>query len=443
VADGEPREEELVRGDLALHVESLPLVDSHEHLRSEVEWVEAGPDILQDLLGGYVRADLLTAGAAPEAVERLLDPAAGDLHERFEPVRAAWEATKLTGYGSAVRLTAEHVYGLSELTSEGLESAQSKLLTLRRPGERLRLLRDVAGLDHVQIDDLRWACDPDVSDPGFFLSDISWASFCNGELELEALASETGIEVRDVPTLREAMAELFERHGPRAIAVKAQHAYTRTLLWQERSEAEASRALRAALAGGIVEESVRLCLGDWCWARGVELAIEHDLPFKIHTGYLAGTGRMPIDRVRAGNLCALLARYPGARFVLMHIGYPYTDELVAIAKHYPNVWVDLCWAWSIDPLGAAAFFRRFLHAVPTTKLFAFGGDTFWPTTSLGYALQARQWLARALTPEIEAGDLTETQAMRVATRVMRDNAYACFDVEGTRDALAAEVSAGR
>jgi uncharacterized protein len=48
-----------------------------------------------------------------------------------------------------------------------------------------------------------------------------------------------------------------------------------------------------------------------------------------------------------GNLCPLLARYPDARFVLMHIAYPYSDELVSIAKHYPNVWVDLCWAWSV------------------------------------------------------------------------------------------------
>ena len=37
----------------------------------------------------------------------------------------------------------------------------------------------------------------------------------------------------------------------------------------------------------------------------------------------------------------------------MHIAYPYSDELVALAKHYPNVYVDMCWAWSIDPYSAA------------------------------------------------------------------------------------------
>ena len=66
-------------------------------------------------------------------------------------------------------------------------------------------------------------------------------------------------------------------------------------------------------SGGDVDEDTRLALGDWCWARGVELAIEHDLPFKLHTGYYAGTDRMPVSRIASGNLCGLLARTPDTR----------------------------------------------------------------------------------------------------------------------------------
>ena len=51
---------------------------------------------------------------------------------------------------------------------------------------------------------------------------------------------------------------------------------------------------------------------------------------------------MPVERIRPGHLCALLMRYPKARFVLMHNAYPYSDELIAIAKHYPNVYIDMC-----------------------------------------------------------------------------------------------------
>jgi hypothetical protein len=121
----------------------------------------------------------------------------------------------------------------------------------------------------------------------------------------------------------------------------------------------------------------------------------------------------------------------------MHISYPYADELVSIAKHYPNVWVDLCWAWSIDPYSSVDFVRRFLHAVPSSKLFGFGGDTMWPTAAVAYSIQARRGLHRALEAEVVEGDLTEQEAITIAKRVMRDNQYACFDIEGTRAAIRA------
>jgi predicted TIM-barrel fold metal-dependent hydrolase len=229
---------------------------------------------------------------------------------------------------------------------------------------------------------------------------------------------------------------IFAQNAPAAIAVKTQHAYNRTLHWQERSEAEAARALEAYLRDPEnVSPQDSLCLGDWCLARGVELAIENDLPIKIHTGYYAGNNRMPMDYIRSGNLCGLLARYLDARFVLMHIAYPYNDELTAIAKHYPNVYVDLCWAWTINPYAAADFVRRFVHAVPANKLFAFGGDTFWPTASVGYAWQARRWLDRALQAEVADGLLSEEEAIRLALRFMRDNQYACFRIDAKRKAF--------
>ena len=51
------------------------------------------------------------------------------------------------------------------------------------------------------------------------------------------------------------------------------------------------------------------------------------------------------------------------------------------------------------------------------------GDTSWPTAALAYAHQARRGIRRALAAEVAAGDLTERQAMDVATRIMRANQY--------------------
>ena len=420
--------------DLAQHIQGTALVDTHEHLRRENDWLENGPDILQDLFGNYVPADLNTAGASPEAMSRLTDGKDPDIASRFEGIRDAWEATQFTGYGEAVRLIAKHAYGIDELTGEKLASVQEKTHVLRRPGERYRLLHDVANLEHTQTDDGAWACAPDNSGLGFFLYDLSWRGFCNGEIDPEQIEAETGVKVINLASLKRGMEAIFAKHAPSAIAVKAQHAYNRTLNWVERTDEEASAALATVLQKQETEIDVetRLCLGDWCWARGVELSIEHNLPFKIHTGYYAGNNRMPVSRIPAGNMCDLFARYLDAKFVLMHIAYPYNDELVALAKHYQNIWVDLCWAWSIDPYSSRDFLRRFIHAVPINKIFAFGGDTQWPTSAMAYAIQARNEITRALEAEIVDGYMTEKQAMDIATRIMRDNQFACFDVGGTR-----------
>ena len=422
--------------DLAKHIESTPLIDTHEHLRFEEDWLNDGPDILQDLFGNYVTADLAVAGASEEDVQILLDGSNPDLGARFNRVRKAWEATQFTGYGEAVRNMMEHIYHLSELTEDSLQTAQLRLTELRKPGTRLGLLKRGANLDHVQTDNFVWKCVPDESGPDFFLYDLSWVNFCNGDIRREELAKETGIEVHNLEDLRHAMARIFEMYAPCAIAVKSQHAYSRTLLWQERTDAEAIGALGRILKDpDNANEADRLCLGDWCWARGVEHAINYNLPFKIHTGYYAGHSRMPVDRIKGGNLCSLLNRYLDARFVLMHIAYPYSDEMVALAKHYPNVWVDLCWAWSIDPYSSCDFVRRFIHAVPSNKLFAFGGDTSWPTSSVAYAMQARKWMTRALESEVATGDLSEHQAIELATRLMQTNQRECFDIDGTRRAI--------
>ena len=120
----------------------------------------------------------------------------------------------------------------------------------------------------------------------------------------------------------------------------------------------------------------------------------------------------------------------------MHIAYPYCDELVALAKHYHNVYPDLCWAWSIDPYSAADFVRRYLHAAPANKLFAFGGDTTWPrarrrTPSRRVAGSIERCRVRSQT-----GLMTEAEAMAVATKLMQGNQLACFDLVGTRAACA-------
>jgi predicted TIM-barrel fold metal-dependent hydrolase len=427
--------------DLAQHIQITKLVDSHEHMTKEEEYVHNGPDVLCALFGIYIGDDLITAGASLDAVTRLLDPRDPDIEGRWNGVKDAWQHCRYTGYGEVTRKMARLIYDMDEINLDTIQAASARNQQLRRPGERLRLLKEVANLDHIQVDDFVWACQPDPSGPDFFFYDISWEQLTNGAIDVQALHDETHIRVIDGATLRQAITALFAKYGPYAVAVKAQQAYSRTLAWHERSDSDVEPILQRLLRGNTLSEAERLCLGDWCLARGVEAALEHDLPFKIHTGYQAGTRTMiDPDRLRPGHLAPLLARYGDARFVLMHTAYPYSGELLAVAKQFPNVYLDMCWAWSIDPHSAANFVRRAIHTIPINKLFVFGGDCFWPMATVAYAAQAREGLTRALQAEIDSGFLSEAEAIQIASRVMRENQMACFNVERLRARNAAKAA---
>ena len=58
--------------DLAAHIQTARLIDTHEHLRYERAFIEQGPDVLQDLFDNYVTADLVVAGAHDHDAVRFL-----------------------------------------------------------------------------------------------------------------------------------------------------------------------------------------------------------------------------------------------------------------------------------------------------------------------------------------------------------------------------------
>ena len=421
--------------DLEHHIQTTALMDTHEHLNKESDFVEHGPDILQSLFDHYTTHDLVSAGASHAAIDALNDASNPDLRARFEGIRPAWEACQFTGYGEGVRWVAQNLFGIEEITASAIEKAAPLAQAMHKPGERLRLLKEVANLDHVQIDDFQFVTKPDASGPDFFLYDLNWQGWVCGNVYAEEVQREVGVEVKDLASLRAGFEAIFAKYGPVAIAMKTQHAYERTLRWRKREDADAERVLIKTLKNEPVSVDEKLCLGDWCLARGVELCMQHNLPIKIHAGYYAGNNTMKMDFIPAGNLNALLLAYPQAKFVLMHTAYPYSDEMVALTKHFPNVYADMCWAWSIDPFNSEMFLRRMIHAAPANKLFVFGGDSFWPQVAVAYAWQARRGLTRALQAEVSEGFITEKQAMQLASRFMRGNQQACFDLEGTRGAI--------
>lgn len=417
----------LGNSDLVHKILETPLCDTHEHLQRHTDFTLERVDILGALFENYVIADLVVAGASQKAVDDLFNSEAGSVAERFRAVEDAWDHCRHTGYGEAVRLAAEYFYGLEEFTPATLTDAQGTHAELMRTRTRLQILQEDALLDHVQIDDFRMEIVTDEENADYFLYDISLWDLVVGKPDPEALGRLTGEEVTDLRSAEAAVGKLFERFGSEAVACKTQHAYVRTLAWQKRDRDDAARLLDRYLntPEELTPEEHNL-LGDWFLDVCSGLASEHSLPIKIHTGYYAGHSRMPLDYISCEHLCGLLAAHPDTDFVLMHNSYPYSMELSALVKHYPNAYVDMCWAWSINPLDASNFLRHAIHSVPANKVFVFGADTSWPIASYAYAMQARYWLTHTLRQEVNNGHLSEREAMAYAERAMYCNQHDCF-----------------
>lgn len=115
------------------------------------------------------------------------------------------------------------------------------------------------------------------------------------------------------------------------------------------------------------------------------LAEELQVPIAVHSGSEpAGIVFMgsPKHRERLGNLVAfeeVLVRHPRLKLIVMHAGWPWAEDMVALAHSYPQVYVDL---GAIDWAEPRPQFERYLETLVTYGLgehILFGSDQMvWP-----------------------------------------------------------------
>jgi predicted TIM-barrel fold metal-dependent hydrolase len=146
---------------------------------------------------------------------------------------------------------------------------------------------------------------------------------------------------------------------------------------------------------------------------------------------------MPLSRLQrnAGSACDLCRLAPETKFVFMHICYPHYEELLALAKHYTNAHVDMCWSWLMNPVAAKDYFKKHVVTAPVNKLLPFGGDYIPVEPVLGHAAITRRGIALALAELVEEGWLTLNDALEVVEPVLNGNARSIFQLAKKTEAL--------
>lgn len=418
--------------ELRARIAATRFIDTHEHLVEErTRLAGAGAHRLQPcddfalLFRHYAADDLLAAGMSPAEQARFFAP---DLEPgaKWRLVEPYWRRCRHTGYLQAVTIAVAALFG-EEQWGEGMaERLTERLRAAARPGFYRRVL-DAAGVEYCQVNSLEAPLFCESEQPDRLRQDLSLIPLSTG-LNPALLAEQSGLPARSLDDWHAIIDWAFATYGRRAVAVKSQAAYARRLDYAAVEAVTAAPLFARHAAGAALAPAERKALEDHLMRACIARAQAHGLPIKLHCGYYAGSGTMPLERVRrnAADLCGLLADFPDARFVLMHIGYPYQDEYIALAKHYPNVWIDLCWAWIINPAASVRFVREFLLAAPASKLLTFGGDYATVEPVAGHAAIARRGLERALGELAAEGWLGGDEALALVEPLMRGNAAALF-----------------
>jgi len=406
-----------------------PLFDAHEHQHGFTALEKRRDEMDYREFCGYVGADMETArGVGPEAEAIDLATVDGFFH--------VWRFVRTTGYGQATEMACSQLTGL-EFTRENAEAITEAVRGAVRGKTGAEVYADILGAARV-----RWAVSDECWDsptklhyfeggehPEFFRHALR----CDDILVMTApedVATFEKASGRTIHTLRQlddAMDDYAERarKAGKMAAFKAGMPYRRRLDFDNSSFSDAERAFQAIMQGTSTDPKP---LHDYLFHRLMIRAADMGLPVQLHTGYLAGCWRDP-SFGDPTPLIPVLQRYKTVRFDLFHACWPYSEVATAIGKTLPNVYLDLCWAWAMNPAQMERVLDEWLAAVPHNKIFAFGADTGTPFATLGYAVQARQGIANVLERKVQRGEYDAATAEDVARRIMHANAQQVYGME--------------
>jgi uncharacterized protein len=430
------------RGHAAIweKVHQTPLIDTHEHLIEEKDRLvgAAHPRVQSDdwslLLSHYLNSDLLVAGMPQEAYDRFFSPEIDPI-AKWRLLEPYWPAVKNTGYGQAVRIAAQQLYDVEDISGETVKKVQAGYEKTRRPGFYKHVLCDLGRIESCQVNCLSGPFGESPM-PTLLMQDLSIVGMFAGP-NLDGFGKPTGIDVRSLSDWHRVIDWWFDKYAKYAVAVKSQNAYSRDIDYEQVPAEKAEPIFKKRIENQSLTGQERKALEDHLFWYAVGKATEHKLPVKLHTGYYAGQNGMPLGRLihNPGSACDLCRKAPETRFVFMHICYPYYEELISVAKHYTNATIDMCWSWIINPVAAQDFLKKYLVTAPANKVLTFGGDYIPVEPVLGHAAIARRGIALALTELLEEGWLTLPDAIELTDAIMHNNARQIFNLAEKTKAL--------
>ena len=427
---------------LKKHVDKIRIIDTHEHLPQEKDRVGRVVDALSELFLHYASSDLISSGMKEENLLTIRDTSK-PLDERWSVLEPWWERIRNTGYARVLDVAARDLYGVPGISSDTYRDLSDRMRERNREGLYRWVLKDKAGIDISILDELTsgYEIDRTFFAPILRIGDIVTP---NDRNELEILTKQHGARIHDFHDYVALIRKRFDEHEGKIFGIKIALAYRRPIFFEKRSYSEAEEAFnklyktrgftrftpdpkrresRMVPWGPSAEEL--LPMQDYLIHIAIQEAEKRRLPIQIHTGLQEGNENI-ISNSNPELLVNLFMEYRDAKFDIFHGSWPYCSQLSALAKNFPNVYLDMSWMHIISPSKSRSALNEWLDEVPVNKILGFGGDFLCVEGAYGHAVIARENITRVLALKVEEGDLNFEDAKKYATWILRKNAEELF-----------------
>lgn len=406
-----------------------PFIDTHEHLIDESERLDCVKPIIPCddwalLLNHYFGFDLISAGISKEKFDKLFSEQLNPI-EKWNILHEYWPYLKSTASGIVFQNTINVLYGLDEISEDNIIELQHRYEQTRKKGFYKYIIQDIANIKHCHVHSPISAFKKSVS-PDILFQDIA----LNGliQIAVKPYSVPENVKINSLSDWHSLIDWWFSEGDQIAKGVKIGNAYFRRLDFERVEANEVENIFTKKISSQIISPEEEKKLQDHLFWYCVDKATAYGLPVKMHTGQWAMNNVMNMQWVRdnPSDCASLCKQAPNTKFVFFHLCYPHYEEMLSLAKSFSNAYIDMCWSWSINPLAAKDFLKKFILTVPNNKIFTFGGDDKIVENVIGHAIVARKGIAQALTELVIENWITISDALDLVENFMYKNAERIF-----------------
>jgi len=411
------------------YMQGLNIIDCHEHLCSEQVRLNLPVDVFT-LFSFYTQYDLYSSGI-DRATYSGIDPWAWDtpvydslfdqglsLEQRWKIFEPYWENIRYGSYARAAILTAKLFYDINEISNRTYRLLSERIKAENTNGLYDRVLSEKCNIRAVLNQSIEAGYNQErplvPCMPGTEYTRIREPE------QLEKISTQAAISVSSIDDLVEAVRWHIKKWAENgAVAFKIG-----SVKFMPPDKKQAENSLKELLKGHKLPGHFFDFepLENFLIHNAIDMAAQEGMNITVHSGVW-----MDFRKVDCKNMLDIAPCHPQADFDLYHLGMPFYNDAIMVAKNLPNVYLNLCWSHIVSPVQTQQAIDVILDQVPVNKILAFGGDYGQCVEKvIGHLHIARENFACVFGRRIDNGLMDMANAKDVLRKWFWDNPLALY-----------------